>query len=85
MKEYKIAVIPGDGVGTEVTKEAIRIADCAAKRSGNKLTLDWFDIAHGKLFDVAKSIGNLKAYPLDADCAVASRLGTRFLDAKGPP
>ncbi len=42
-KEFTIAVIPGDGVGTEVSKEAMRIAAVAAQRSGIRLRTDWFD------------------------------------------
>jgi len=39
----KIAVIPGDGVGAEVTKEAMRVAAAAASREGGRLDADWFD------------------------------------------
>jgi len=31
---YKIAVIPGDGTGPEVTAEAVKVFDAAAKRAG---------------------------------------------------
>jgi tartrate dehydrogenase/decarboxylase / D-malate dehydrogenase len=33
-KTYKIAIIPGDGIGTEVMPEAIRVLDAATKRFG---------------------------------------------------
>lgn len=35
MNTYKIAVIPGDGIGIEVTKEAIKVLDTVAKLDGN--------------------------------------------------
>jgi 3-isopropylmalate dehydrogenase len=31
---YKIAVIPGDGIGPEVTREAMKVFDTAAKKTG---------------------------------------------------
>jgi len=42
-KEYKVAVIPGDGVGIEVTKEAVRIGKEAVKRIGISINCKWFD------------------------------------------
>jgi len=36
---YKIAVIPGDGIGKEVIEEGIRVLDAAGKRFG--FSLDW--------------------------------------------
>ncbi|MFQ5967403.1 MAG: 3-isopropylmalate dehydrogenase [Acidimicrobiia bacterium] len=43
MDEYRIAVIPGDGVGPEVAKEAVRIADAAAAKLGFAIEFDSFD------------------------------------------
>jgi len=34
MKSYKIAVIPGDGIGKEVVPEGIRVLDAAAGKFG---------------------------------------------------
>jgi len=39
MKNYKIAVIPGDGIGKEVVPEGIRVLDAAAGKFG--LAFDW--------------------------------------------
>ena len=33
-KTYKIAVIPGDGIGVEVMPEALRVLDAATRRFG---------------------------------------------------
>ncbi len=41
--EYKIAVIPGDGVGAEVSKEAVRIASKCAEKSKSRLSTEWFE------------------------------------------
>src|SRR6266581_2725969 len=42
---YRIAVIPGDGIGKEVVPEGVRVLEAAAKRFGFELKLDWFDFA----------------------------------------
>jgi 3-isopropylmalate dehydrogenase len=34
MASHRIAVLPGDGIGTEVTAEAVRVLDVVAKESG---------------------------------------------------
>jgi tartrate dehydrogenase/decarboxylase/D-malate dehydrogenase len=40
MKNYRIATIPGDGIGGEVVPEGIRVLDAAAKKHGFSLTWD---------------------------------------------
>jgi len=40
---YKVALIPGDGVGIEVTREAVKVGNKAAELSGAKLDFQWFD------------------------------------------
>jgi len=32
MKTYKISVLPGDGIGPEVTNEALKVLNACAKR-----------------------------------------------------
>ena len=56
MSQYKIAVIPGDGIGTEVMPEGIRVMDAAARRFGIDFQWDHFDFSsyayyerHGKM------------------------------------
>ncbi|MGA2129116.1 MAG: isocitrate/isopropylmalate family dehydrogenase, partial [Xanthobacteraceae bacterium] len=44
-KTYRIAVIPGDGIGKEVVPEGMRALEAAASRHGFKLQADWFDFA----------------------------------------
>jgi tartrate dehydrogenase/decarboxylase / D-malate dehydrogenase len=55
-KTYRIAVIPGDGIGNEVVPEGVRALEAAAKRFNFALKLDWFDfascdyyLAHGQM------------------------------------
>jgi tartrate dehydrogenase/decarboxylase/D-malate dehydrogenase len=55
-KTYKIAVIPGDGIGKEVMPEGLRVLEGAAKRFGFALDLrpiewascDWYE-QHGQM------------------------------------
>jgi 3-isopropylmalate dehydrogenase len=39
----RVAVIPGDGIGTEVITEAVRTIEIARELFGFELSLDWFD------------------------------------------
>jgi tartrate dehydrogenase/decarboxylase/D-malate dehydrogenase len=55
MNEYKIAVIPGDGIGREVMPEGVRVLEAAAARHGLRLqwkefdwSCDWYR-QHGKM------------------------------------
>ena len=43
MPSYKIACIPGDGIGKEVVPEGIRVVDAAAAKHGVSLTWTHFD------------------------------------------
>ena len=45
VRTYRIAVIPGDGIGKEVVPEGVRALEQAAKRFGFVLKTDWFDFA----------------------------------------
>src|SRR4051794_30149621 len=44
-RTYRIAVIPGDGIGTEVVPEGVRVLEAAGKKFGFALQQDWFDFA----------------------------------------
>ena len=43
LKTYKIAVIPGDGIGKEVVPEGIRVLEAAAKRFNFELNWQWYE------------------------------------------
>src|SRR5579862_5717781 len=45
MQTHRIAVIPGDGIGSEVIPEGIRVLDAAARKFGIALAYDHFDFA----------------------------------------
>lgn len=70
MASHRIAVIPGDGIGTEVMPEGLRVLDEAARKFGIKLAIDEFDFAscdyylkHGDMMpaDWKAQIGNHEA------------------------
>lgn len=42
--KFDIAVLPGDGVGPEVTAEAIKVLQAVGRRSGNEFNLQYGDI-----------------------------------------
>ena len=44
-RSYRIAVIPGDGIGKETTPEGVRVLEAAAKRHGFQVEQDWFDFS----------------------------------------
>src|SRR3982751_6067956 len=44
-KTYRIAVIPGDGIGKEVVPEGLRVLEAAAKKHGVDVHFDHFDFA----------------------------------------
>ena len=55
-RKYRIAAIPGDGIGKEVVPEGLRVLEAAGKRYGFDLTIDEFDfsscdyyLAHGQM------------------------------------
>lgn len=43
MREFKLAMIPGDGVGPEITKEAVRILDAISEKYSFAFKMTWFD------------------------------------------
>ncbi len=69
-RHYRIAVIPGDGIGKEVMPEGIRMLEAAAKRFGFTIEQQWHDFAccdyyarHGQMMpdDWKARIGNVDA------------------------
>src|SRR5829696_7392895 len=44
-KNYRIAVIPGDGIGQEVVPEGIRVLEAAGQKFRFEIKQEWFDFA----------------------------------------
>lgn len=51
MASYRIAVIAGDGIGTEVVPEGVRVLETAAERFGFTLELTHFDFASASYYE----------------------------------
>src|ERR1700676_2859373 len=51
MQTHRIAVIPGDGIGSEVIPEGIRVLDAAASKFGIDLRYDGFDFASCEYYE----------------------------------
>ena len=55
MKRYKIAVIPGDGIGKEVVPEGVRVLEAAGRKFGIEFKWDEFPwsceyrLKHGRM------------------------------------
>ena len=50
-KQYRIAVIPGDGIGKEVAPEGLRVLEAAAKKHGVSVHFDHFDFASWNYYE----------------------------------
>ncbi|MFA6079497.1 MAG: isocitrate/isopropylmalate family dehydrogenase, partial [Candidatus Omnitrophota bacterium] len=66
-KNYKIAVIPGDGTGPEVVKEGLKVLKAASKKFGFKYTEEIFDYGGERYLKTGKTVStkelaNLKKY-----------------------
>ncbi|MFV3288816.1 tartrate dehydrogenase [Pseudomonas sp. NY11955] len=55
-KTFRIAAIPGDGIGNEVLPEGIRVVEAAARKHGLDISFEFFEwascdyyLAHGKM------------------------------------
>ncbi len=48
---YRIAVIPGDGIGKEVMPEGVRVLEAAARRYGFEVRQDWFDFSSYEYYE----------------------------------
>ena len=48
--KYNIAVIPGDGIGTEVVPEALKVLEVVSNKYGINLQLDQFDFSSYKYY-----------------------------------
>lgn len=74
----RIAVIPGDGIGVDVTREAVKVLDCVADVAGIELTVDEWDLGAQRYLDTGVSITPAEMCELAGFDAI-------FLGAMGDP
>jgi 3-isopropylmalate dehydrogenase len=78
MKTYKIAVIPGDGIGPEVVSEGIKILDAAAEKFGFRYDPQYFDYGGCRFLRTGETL-------TDDDIEELKKFDTIFLGAIGHP
>jgi tartrate dehydrogenase/decarboxylase / D-malate dehydrogenase len=69
VKEYKIAVIPGDGIGNEVVPEGLRVLETAGRRFGFSLSCRTFGWSCGTYLETGRMMpedGLEQLLPFDA-------------------
>lgn len=55
-KQYQVAVIPGDGIGPEVTREAVKVLKAAAKKAGFSPQLIYYDFGGERYLNTKETI-----------------------------
>ena len=55
-KEYKIAVMPGDGTGPEVVAEGLKVLKAASKKFGFSYSQEVFDYGGDRYLKTGKTI-----------------------------
>ena len=84
-RNYKIAVIPGDGTGPEVTEEAVKVLKTAAAKDGFKMDLTYFDFGgerylKTKVVLTDEEVAGLRKF----DTILCDRMTTAWLPTKQP-
>ena len=77
-RSYKIAVIPGDGTGPEVTAEALKVLDASSKKNGYKLNLKHFDFGGERYLKTGKVL-------MDREVSELKKFDAILLGAVGHP
>jgi 3-isopropylmalate dehydrogenase len=77
-KTYKIAVLPGDGTGPEVTREGLKVLDAAQAKFGFKLAYQHYDFGGERFLKTGETINDAEIEELKAYDSI-------FLGAIGHP
>lgn len=77
MAEYRVATIPGDGVGIEVTAEAVKVMKAGAERFGFDVTFDEYDLGGGRYLRTGEVLpSSVKDELSDHDVILLGAVGT---------
>ena len=80
MKEFAIAVLPGDGVGPEVTAVAVRVLGAIADLHGHRIRTVEYAIGAAGVAEAGKALPDrTRAAVLDADAVLLGAVGTPAL------
>jgi len=81
MKELRIAVLPGDGIGPDVTAQAVRVLQAAAERFGLRLALSHYLVgAAGVARGEDPLPAETRAAVVNADAVLLGAVGDPSLD-----
>ncbi len=77
MEEKKIAVIPGDGIGIDVTAEAVKVLDAVSEVGGFRLSHDEFDFGAERYLATGVSMpeGTYERFKEEYDAIFIGALG----------
>ena len=78
MSNYSIAVIPGDGIGQEVTREGLKVLETVSKQSGLSFKFTEFDLGATKYLKSGETL-------TDNDLAELVKFDAILLGAVGDP
>jgi len=78
MQNYKIAVIPGDGTGPEVTREGLKVLEAVAKKYNFKYEAKIFDFGGERYLKTGKTLE-------DKDIEELKKYSAIYLGAIGHP
>src|SRR5205823_3732751 len=81
MKEYQIAVLPGDGIGPEVTGEAVRVLQAAGERFGLEFALGQYAVGAAGVAAAGDPLPEeTRAAVVKADAVLLGAVGDPSLD-----
>jgi 3-isopropylmalate dehydrogenase len=75
----RIAIIPGDGIGVDVTHEAVKVLECVAERGALELELVQWDLGAQRFLDTGTTI------TAEEMTELKTRYDAIFLGAMGDP
>ena len=81
MREYRIAVLPGDGIGPEVTAEAVRVLQATAEHFGIRFALSHFPVGAAAVAAAGDPLPpDTRAGVVNADAVLLGAVGDPALD-----
>ena len=76
MKRFRVAVLPGDGIGPEVTREAVRVLELAGELFGHRIDLAEYAIGAEALVEDGDPLPSRTCQGvLDADAVLLGAVG----------
>ncbi len=77
MDEFRVATIPGDGVGIEVTAEAVKVLEAAATRFGFRCSIERYDLGGTRYLETGEVLPpTVKAELATFDAILLGAVGT---------